>query len=208
MLPPCDETVNPAVAPRAVRLPNGDFSFSDHSTFRPNLSPEEVLNAGAFGGGYFRSITSSVTGLKYKPDEVIASTLHPSWYASLDKKKYLTNSTYDKSVNKYGVSCGGSLGMWESSGWISNVDPYGWFQWYCRFFSGRRTSDDERQIDRWRKCAGPTGRFRSQLCNLIIKNGAEPDDERISPVIRQSLLHWGFEVTAEKLDAHKKRTKQ
>merc|ERR1712025_882347 len=78
------------------------------------------------------------------------------------------SQVYRKHINKYGVKCGGSLGMWESSGWISDSDPYGWFQWYCRFYNGRRCEDDSRQISRWLKSAGAKGRFRSQLCNKIL----------------------------------------
>ena len=95
--------------------------------------------------------------------------------------------------------------MWESSGWISDCDPYGWFQWYCRFYSGRRSSDDARQISRWMKSAGVKGRFRSQICNKIIAAGARAEDARISPVIRQTLLHWGLEITEHVLEMHRKR---
>ena len=47
------------------------------------------------------------------------------------------SSLYDESVNTYKVKCGGSLEMWETSGWIVEQDPYGWFMWYCRFYLGR-----------------------------------------------------------------------
>mmetsp|Transcript_22066 Transcript_22066/g.51900 ORF Transcript_22066/g.51900 Transcript_22066/m.51900 type:complete len:124 (-) Transcript_22066:95-466(-) len=118
---------------------------------------------------------------------------------------WLTSSTYRNNINKYRVKCGGSLGMWESSGWIVDVDPYGWYQWYCRFYQGRRCSDDARQISRWLKSAGPKGRFRSQLCNKILAAAARHDDVSISPVIRQTLLHWGLEITPEVLEKHIKR---
>lgn len=115
----------------------------------------------------------------------------------------LTSANYDPSMNKYGVKCGGSLGMWESSGWISEVDPYGWFQWYCRFYQGRRCSDDARQISRWLKIAGPKGRFKSQLCNKIMSANSRADDESISPVIRQTLFHWGLLITEDIVAAHR-----
>lgn len=118
----------------------------------------------------------------------------------------LTSVTYKNSVNKYGVKCGGSLGMWESSGWITDCDPYGWFQWYCRFYQGRRCADDARQISRWCKSAGPKGRFRSQLCNKILAAHTSCDNRSISPVIRQTLLHWGLEITPDVLAKHRKRT--
>ncbi|KAL7541952.1 hypothetical protein ACHAXR_011671 [Thalassiosira sp. AJA248-18] len=173
--------------------------------FHPNRSPEEVLRAGSFGGTYFRPITSAVTNIKYNSASVLKDTVQPSWISNLDKPSMLTSSTYHNSINKFKVKCGGSLGMWESSGWISNSDPYGWFQWYCRFYSGRRCSDDKRQISRWCKSAGLKGRFKSQICNKIIAAGTTAGDEKISPVIRQTLLHWGLEVTEDVLEKHRRR---
>jgi hypothetical protein len=96
------------------------------------------------------------------------------------------------------------------------VDPYGWFQWYCRFYQGRRCSDDGRQISRWLGVAGSTGRFRTQLCNKILMAGATSSssdgrrmeawkDASVSPVIRQTLHHWGLEITAEIVEQHRKR---
>jgi len=108
----------------------------------------------------------------------------------------VTSSKYDKKVNKYGVKCGSELEDWEKSGWMHEQDPYGWFQWYCRFYMGRRTDDDERQIKRWLALAGPKGRFKNRLVNMIKnKKDAKYDDESISPVIRQTLLHWGYQIT-------------
>ena len=111
-------------------------------------------------------------------------------------------SSYDPSVNKFGVKCGGSLDMWETSGWISALDPYGWFQWYCRFYLGRRSTDDERQIARALGVMGPKGRFRNQLIGKCSAAGAAFDDPSISPVIRQSLQHWGYHLTQADADAY------
>ena len=103
-------------------------------------------------------------------------------------------SKYDKSINKYGVKCGQTLAQWESKGWITKHDPYGWFQWYCQFFKGRRIEgEDERQIQRWLNFAGPKGRFSQRLKNMVKHKNTKPDDPSISPVIRQSLLHWAWE---------------
>lgn len=79
------------------------------------------------------------------------------------------------------------------------------YQWYCRFYQGRRCEDDVRQVQRWAKCAGPKGRFRSQLCNKILAANTSADDPSISPVIRQTLLHWGLEITEDVLEKHRKR---
>lgn len=173
--------------------------------FHPNRTPEEVLRAGSFGGTYFRPISSAVTNIHYNPTAVLKDTVQPAWIDGLNKSIMLTSTKYNTSINKYKVKCGGSLGMWESSGWIANSDPYGWFQWYCRFYSGRRCSDDARQISRWCKSAGLKGRFRSQICNKILAANTTCDDVKISPVIRQTLLHWGLEITEDTLEKHRNR---
>jgi hypothetical protein len=172
--------------------------------FHPNRSPEQVLRAGSFGGTYFRPIVSAVTNTKYNAQDVLKDSLPKEWIDGL-AANMLTSATYRPQINKFRVKCGGSLGMWESSGWITDADPYGWFQWYCRFYQGRRCSDDSRQISRCLSSAGPKGRFRSQLCNKILAAQTSFDNPSISPVIRQTLLHWGLEMTQDILDKHKKR---
>jgi hypothetical protein len=172
--------------------------FKDYPEFTPNVSPKEVFQKGSFGGTYFRPIYSSITKKHYKSDDVIKE--YPkSWFQGIDIQKKVTSSTYDKQVNKYKVKCGSSLEAWEKSGWITKQDPYGWFQWYCRFYRGIRTNDDRRQIDRWLKLAGPNGRFRKRLINMIHKRKTTFNDYTVSPVIRQVLLHWGYELHADDL---------
>ena len=80
-------------------------------------------------------------------------------------QKYYCSDYYDVSVNKYGVKCGTSLRFWENKGWINEIDPYGWFQWYFRYWLGRRSEDDERQINRWKKIAI---RFKGKLVKMKI----------------------------------------
>eukprot|EP00656_Telonema_subtile_P036462 TRINITY_DN4044_c0_g1_i1.p1 TRINITY_DN4044_c0_g1~~TRINITY_DN4044_c0_g1_i1.p1 ORF type:complete len:160 (-),score=25.78 TRINITY_DN4044_c0_g1_i1:125-604(-) len=156
---------------------------------------------GSFGGTYFRSITSAVTGVEYGKEVVME---YPAdWFKGLSVRKHLCSQQYNKDVNRWGVKCGGSLDMWESSGWISALDPYGWFQWYCRFYLGRRCTDDERQISRWLSGHGPAGRFRRQLMNKVIAAKAKATDAKVSPVIRQTCQHWAYALTQEDLDEYK-----
>eukprot|EP00929_Paragymnodinium_shiwhaense_P100785 TRINITY_DN63370_c0_g1_i2.p2 TRINITY_DN63370_c0_g1~~TRINITY_DN63370_c0_g1_i2.p2 ORF type:complete len:135 (-),score=12.07 TRINITY_DN63370_c0_g1_i2:529-933(-) len=74
-------------------------------------------------------------------------------------------------------------------------DPYGWFQWYCRFYLGRRTDDDARQIERWVGAIGANGRWRTFLVGACVKAGCNYKDPKGSPVTRQTLLHWAYEIT-------------
>ena len=79
------------------------------------------------------------------------------------------------------------LRFWENKGWINEIDPYGWCQWYFRYLLGRRSQDDERKINRWK---GIVNRFRGKLVNMIKDAGSKNDHYSISPKIRQILLHW------------------
>ena len=110
--------------------------------FRPNITPVEVIKKGPFGGTYFRYIYFSVTDKWYKNSWKEFSVLK-----DIDHKYYCSNY-YDASVNKYGVKCGASLRFWENKGLIYSIDPYGWFHWYFRYWLGRRSVDDKRQVNR------------------------------------------------------------
>ena len=99
---------------------------------------------------------------------------------------------YDASVNKYGAKCRKLSRFSKNKGWINEIDPYGWFQWYFRYWLGRRSEDDKKQINRWQNIAS---RFRRKLVKMIRDAGSKFDDYSISPKIRQILLHWGYELT-------------
>jgi hypothetical protein len=168
--------------------------FKDYPDFTPNLTPKQIFKAGAFGGTYFRPIYSSVTKQKYK-------NIHKK-YSSLTKdlpEEILTKpfEKYDKSINKYKVKVGTTLEYWEEKEWIHENHPYGWVHWYIEFYEGKRFGkEDERQIERWKRIAGPTGRFRKRLINQIRQTKDQNyQDFTISPRIRQTLLHWGYELT-------------
>ena len=118
------------VQPIPERNAAGELVFPDFPNFRPNLTPKEVLQMGSFGGTYFRPITSSVTKQSYKD---VWEELPSDWLKGLNIKTQVASSNYSKSINKYKDTCGGDLEMWESSGWITGIDPYGWFMWYCRY---------------------------------------------------------------------------
>ena len=154
--------------------------------FGANNSPVKVIKEGAFGGTYFRVIYLGING----------KWCRKSWkeydqFKNIDQKFYCS-AYYDVSVNKYGVKCGTSLRFWENKGWINEIDPYGWFQWYFRYWLDRRSEDDERQINRWKKIVS---RFRSKLVKMIKDAGSKFGDYSITSKIRLILLHWGYELT-------------
>ncbi|KAL4233085.1 hypothetical protein ACF0H5_007770 [Mactra antiquata] len=183
----------------------GQLVFPDQSDFRPNMTPKEVLAAGSFGGTYFRPIKSTVTGKSYSG---VWKELPKDWLEGLNIGKQVSCAVYDEKVNTYGVKCGGSLQMWEESGWIHKQDPYGWFMWYCRFYQGRRSSDDERQIGRWLRCAGDTGRWRNNLISKCVRSGCAFDNAGVSPVVRQTLQHWAYRLNENDFDAGVKKMKK
>ncbi|XP_066570720.1 uncharacterized protein LOC136759658, partial [Amia ocellicauda] len=125
----------------------------------------------------------------------------------LDVQKQVASPSYRPMVNAYKVKCGGSLEMWESSGWIAPQDPYGWFQWYCRFYQGRRSANDPRQVGWWEKCAGANGRWRSNLLTKVLHSGCGWDNHAVSPTVRLTLQHWGYQLTEEAYQQSSKRVK-
>ena len=176
-----------------------DVIFKDYPDFKPNLTPEKIYRLGSFGGTYWRPIDSKITNESYKNAHL---EFPDSWWEGLPDSWLVTEwKDYDKKINRYGVKVGTTLRFWERKNWITELDPYGWVQWYCRFYEGRRNKEeDERQIKRWKGVAGDNSRFRKYLITLIQRKNGEWDDYSISPKIRQTLQHWGYELTKEDFD--------
>jgi len=160
--------------------------FKDYPNFKPNITPKQMFNLGIMGGSYFRVIKSPKTKKIYKNHHKKFKFLN-----NISNEK-LINKIYDKNINYYKVEVGTTYEYWMSKNWIiEKYDPYGWIEWYCNFYNGRRTNDDIRQINRWKKSAGPKGRFRNQLQKKI--NNIGKNDPNIYPRLRQTLLHWGWD---------------
>ena len=182
-----------SVKPKRV---GGKIHFEDHPEFRPNLSPRQVFKLGSFGGTYWRPIKSKFYDGELKNKHKKYEKL--GWWKGIPED-HLTRpfNKYDRNINKYGKKVGTTLSFWEDKGWIDKQDPYGWFQWYCEFYTGRRSKDDARQISRFNKLAGPKGRFRKWLVTQIMKKGGKSkwNDHSISPAMRQTLQHWAYKLT-------------
>lgn len=126
-----------------------------------------------------------------------------SWFEGLVIDEKVASNVYNPAANRYGVRSGKTAGKkdsfglqaWEESGWIVEQDPFGWFQWYCRFFSGRRSEDDDRQIGRWAAMCGAKGRWKRNLIARCVREGKAFDDVSCAPVVRQTLQHWAYRLS-------------
>jgi len=182
--------------------------------FRPTLTPHEMLVKGMHGGIYFNP-KGGKPGVKYPrskyPKGIPGVTIdeYPEeWFAGVKKELYLSRR-YSVTHNCYGVKSGLDQAGWESSGWINECDPRGWTQWYFRFFMGRRLAggEDERQMGRWNGVCGEKGRWKSNLIAKCLRDGKAHDDVSVSPVVRQTLLHWAYEISESDFDKGSKRVK-
>ena len=135
--------------------------------FRPQLTPKQMLELGVFGGKYMTDCR----------DEFPAS-----WFA----RAKLCADRHDPRLNRFGVNASQSLAVWRRNGWIHPQDPRGWFQWYCRYYTGRRTADDERQIRRWAAVARHVA---------AIGKNCEPGDLECRRRQRQAVLHWAYDAS-------------
>lgn len=137
-----------------------------HSSFKPELTPKEMLELGIFGGKYMTDCTEEF------PND---------WFskAKLCKKKH------DPAINYFGTNASQPLSVWRKKGWIHPDDPRGWFQWYCRYYMGRRHEDDERQIRRWKA-------MKRHIAQ--IKNNCDTGDITCRKRQRQALLHWAYDT--------------
>ncbi|KAG9675709.1 hypothetical protein KCU99_g3837, partial [Aureobasidium melanogenum] len=193
-----------SAAPPPTRDEDGTFHFEGHPTFLPNKSPAEMLAEGAFGGSYYRPLYSKTLRTTIEDDW---KELPAEWLRDLSVEKHLTSPDYDPEINKFRVKCGQSIEEWEAAGWINHAyDVRGWFQWYTRFWLGRRCDDDDRQIGRWERCVGERGRWRRMLLKKYLQAGVKTvadegvDEEEVSPVMHQTCHQWAWEVRQQSLD--------
>ncbi|MFC1497352.1 hypothetical protein ACFLS1_02620 [Verrucomicrobiota bacterium] len=133
--------------------------------FDPELTPRQMLELGVFGGKYMTDC------LMEFPE---------SWF----KKAKLATGRRDKNLNRFRVNASKPLSYWQEKGWIFEEDPRGWFQWYCRYYMGRRCIDDKRQIKRWKA-------MRRHVSQLM--KHCEEGDVNCRPRQRQALLHWAYD---------------
>lgn len=134
--------------------------------FKPDLTPKQMLELGVFGGLYFGDRPS-----EYPKD----------WFRNA---KISPDGKQHKELNYFGVNASQPLSVWRKNGWIRDQDPRGWFEWYARYYLGRRSPDDERQIKRW---------VAMQRHGTQIQNNCIPGDLSCRKRQRQALLHWAYD---------------
>ncbi len=134
--------------------------------FEPQLTPREMLRLGVFGGKYMTDCSAEFPR---------------SWFAGAK----LAAGARDRALNFFGVDASQPLSVWRAKGWIHPDDPRGWFQWYCRYYMGRRMPDeDRRQIGRWKA-------IRRHVRQL--ERHCEPGELTCRKRQRQALLHWAYD---------------
>ena len=130
------------------------------------LTPKQMLELGVFGGKYMTDCQNEFP---------------KSWF----KKAKLCHERHDPALNLFGVNASQPLAIWKKKGWIYEDDPRGWFQWYCRYYMGRRVPDeDRRQIKRW----------KAMIRHVMqIRHACERGDFSCHRKQRQAVLHWAYD---------------
>ena len=137
--------------------------------FRPQLTPKEMLALGVFGGKYMTDCREEFPA---------------DWFA--DAK--LCHERHDAKINCFGVNASQPLSVWRKKGWIHPADPRGWFQWYCRYYMGRRIpEEDDRQIRRWMA-------IKRHIMQII--RNCQKGDLSCRRRQRQAVLHWAYDSRA------------
>ncbi len=134
--------------------------------FKPELTPKQMLELGIFGGKYMTDCREEFP---------------LSWFNNAK----LCPEKHDPRLNYFGVNASQPLSVWRKKGWIHKDDPRGWFQWYCRYYMGRRLpGEDERQIKRWKAI---------QRHIAQIKKNCGSGALVCRPKQRQAILHWAYD---------------
>ncbi len=133
--------------------------------FKPELTPKEMLELGVFGGKYLNECVDEFP---------------KSWF----EKAKLSGGEKDAKLNYFGINASQPLSVWQKKGWIHPDDPRGWFQWYCRYYMGRRMEDDVRQIRRWKAIKRHV---------VQVKKNCVKGDLSCRRKQRQALLHWAYD---------------
>ena len=159
--------VNDKIQNGYVYFLNENIGKNFHEQFKPELTPKQMLYLGVFGGKYMTDCKNEF------PEE---------WFYNAK----LSRLKKDINLNFYKVDASLPLSIWLNKGWIYQEDPRGWFQWYCRYYMGRRREqEDSRQIKRWKGIKRHLG---------AVKKNCTEKDLNCRKKQRQALLHWAYDT--------------
>ena len=158
--------VNDKMQNEYVYFLNENIGKNFHEQFNPELTPKQMLELGVFGGRYMTDCKN-----EFPKD----------WFCNAN----LSRLKKDINLNFYKVDASLPLSIWFNKGWIYQEDPRGWFQWYCRYYMGRRIDqEDSRQIKRWKAMKRHLG---------AVKKNCTENDLNCRKKQRQALLHWAYD---------------
>ena len=147
--------------------------------FAPSFTPMEMIEQGVFEGIYVAAIKGIPS--KYKEH----------------KNALKRGADPDPSINRYGVKSRKSLKYWQEKGWTTKDSPLGWFEWYIKYFEGRRLDEDRWQINRWRS-------FVARHSGQLLSN-CRANDDKCRPRQRQGLLQWAWDPSKPFTDEQKRK---
>ena len=133
--------------------------------FKPDLTPKQMLEMGVFGGKYLNDCKNEFPS---------------DWF----KNAKLCPEFHDPELNFFKINASKPLAYWKAKDWIYPEDPRGWFQWYCRYYLGRRCDDDKRQIKRWKAMTRHIAQIKKNCPKGLIECRKKQ---------RQTLLHWAYD---------------
>ena len=157
--------VNDLMQKNYVYLLTEPIGKNFHEDFKPELTPKQMLSLGVFGGKYMTDCKN-----EFPKD----------WFNNVK----LSPNFHNPKLNYFKINASKSLKYWVEKGWIYHEDPRGWFQWYCRYYMGRRCLDDIRQIKRWKAMKRHISQIKKNCPKGLI------DCRRKQ---RQALLHWAYD---------------
>lgn len=154
--------------------------------FAPELTPRQMLRLGSFEGKYLNDCMGEF------PRE---------WYAGMLRAGTASPEGPDPGVNLFGVKSRKSLKYWKRKGWIpitgsrkTDPDVRGWFQWYCRYWLGRRDPEvDDLQIARWRAFTRHAGQIKASYRRAGSRPRSKAEKKNHRPRQRQALLQWAYD---------------
>jgi hypothetical protein len=192
----------------SVLIEPEEIFFDDYPEFQPHYSPVTMLQLGVFKGGYFNHEPAAIQGWAnlrstINPESEFWKLLNEKLPQVSDYAQKLCNTKPNKEVNFFKVDAGKDQAYWEEKGWMHPDDPRGWFEWYIKFFYGRRHEDDERQIKRWKDFITRHWGMLNSLSNKYLEKHIEafslyiPDAielaTKASPTTCQNLLQWSWD---------------